>query len=159
MDITEKPPLLIWFLPFPPHISLYLQINKCGWGVNENHELETNKKLKDQSSLMPHHQSSFPSDVDSCITIPKNVLLLCSTGQITVYRPETTWGWVNNNRMFIFLVNYSFNMWLYALQLRFIITGICWAPHRKRCNWHTSKYINENKQIPRICTNLHRGAS
>lgn len=44
----------------------------------------------------------------SCIKI----LFLCSLGKITAYRFTATWGWVNNDGMFIF-------MWTMALKLNY----------------------------------------
>jgi len=38
-------------------------------------------------------------------------LLLWSAEERNVYRFETTWGWVNDDRIFIFKWTYSFNLW------------------------------------------------
>ncbi len=44
-----------------------------------------------------------------CFPRSSEYLPLCSAEQRHSYRIGNTWGWVNDDRIFLFLVNYPFN--------------------------------------------------
>ncbi len=56
---------------------------------------DTLKNIGNQTVDGPHWLLEYEE-----IKIPK--YLLCSTEEINLYRVETTWGWVNDDRIFTF---------------------------------------------------------